>query len=123
MRHALNHVVSAVEPDGDAGRSPSAEAFRRREAAAYEHWVDVATAVLDRADKRPWAGEVLVSDAEWLALIECLYDAAEYMAQNHYADDEDFPEDAAASRLFTEVDGGPGVFGLEICWHKRPDAH
>ncbi|MET0711075.1 MAG: hypothetical protein ABWZ30_01025 [Jiangellaceae bacterium] len=109
-RQAMHHVVPASDwepPDGP-----------RDDAAQWQAWMELAATVLDRADlhRGPF---VEVDDTEWQALVRCLADAAEYMNVNNYADDADFPEDAAAAGLFTTVHAGPGTAGLEICWKER----
>jgi hypothetical protein len=60
-----------------------------------EATVALAEALLDRAEH----GEPQATTAEAEALIEALDSAGEYMTANHYADDEDFPEDAMAARV------------------------
>lgn len=83
--------------------------------------IDEALRVLDRADTvRPKPGPgnayVEVNDAELAILNACLNDAADYMGENNYADDGDFPEDMAAARVF---DGYDRV----NCWTDVVDLH
>jgi hypothetical protein len=60
-----------------------------------EATIALAESLLDRAEH----DEPKATTAEAEALIEALGSAYEYMADNHYADDEDFPEDAMVARV------------------------
>ena len=111
VRHALNHVVAISEDAPPYSR----EARRARQ---YEVWKATAEQLCDRADLAAPA-PIEVTDAEWLALIECVLDAAEYMVSNNYAGDADFPDDQLAAAVFTNVHGRPDAFGLNTCWKNR----
>lgn len=81
----------------------------------FEDWGRTSEAVLDRADGDLSTYYVAVTAQEWLALVASLADGAEYMAINNYADDEEFPEDAAAARVFRNDGGGYALAGLNTC--------
>jgi len=64
----------------------------------------LAQAVLDRPGDPP------VSAEEAEALIAAVASGREYMLDNHYADDHDFPEDAMAAMLLERH------LWVDICW-------
>ncbi len=131
--HAGKHRIMLNSRYGGS-RTPLAEYVRHAlhhtaaDQARWEQALEVARAVLDRADQLRttrtdwWASphgrdyEVEVDEPEWIALVEALFDAAEYMAINDYANDHHFADDAAAAAVFTTEDGRPTIGPLDICW-------